>query len=171
MNYKIEAINILLNEDCIINRYYPLIKYKDSLLCLFKKYNVKTRNDCLNVRVDLVDLFKDPRLVNLFCRFLIMYDSDDKKLKGLTRLSVSDDEMKSYKELFLLPGVKETRAKLYYLAGYKTLKDIADSSVKDILDKMADTIKENKLECVLPFEKELRTHIAVAKTFTYYKAE
>ena len=36
-DYKIEAIKVLLNEDCILSRYYPLISCKDILVENLKK--------------------------------------------------------------------------------------------------------------------------------------
>lgn len=32
MNYKVKAVQVLLCEDCVLKRYYPLFPYKNILL-------------------------------------------------------------------------------------------------------------------------------------------
>lgn len=32
LDYRIEGFSLLLNEDCILSRFYPLIPYKEQLL-------------------------------------------------------------------------------------------------------------------------------------------
>jgi len=101
----------------------------------------------------------------LFKRFLVMYDNES-KLKLLNKMTLDADRRRAYQELFLLPGVKETRAELYYLCGYTCMEAIAKSDLEEILNKMAQVIQENKLEAQLPLVKEVKTHIAVAKAYT-----
>lgn len=36
-DYKVEAIDILLNEDCILQRYVPLVPYKHKIIKHLKK--------------------------------------------------------------------------------------------------------------------------------------
>lgn len=167
MNYKIEAIDILLNEDCIIARYYPLIPYKKELLEDLKNRGISTRDACLNSfeQLHLVRIFNDQNLVVLFRRFLSMYEMNQLKQKELKKLDLPEDEKKVFEILYNLPGVKEVRARLYYLAGYRSFKDIANSSLEEILEKLEKTIKENNLDVILPLPKEVKTHIAVSKAF------
>lgn len=47
-DYKIRAIKVLLNEDCILARYYPLIPYKDLLVENLSKMGCYTKSDCVN---------------------------------------------------------------------------------------------------------------------------
>lgn len=65
-----------------------------------------------------------------------------------------------------LPGVKSTRAMLYYKAGLCSLETIARSSVQDIIAKTEHVIKTEYLDLKVPLMKEVRTHIAVARAFT-----
>ena len=44
MNYKIEAIKILLDKECILERYYPLIPFKHNLINRFKKEKIITKD-------------------------------------------------------------------------------------------------------------------------------
>ena len=71
----------------------------------------------------------------------------------------------SFVELYYLPGVKQVRANLYYLAGYKKLDDFINTNEDEVIKKTSETIKKYKLDCIVPLRKEIRTHIAVAKAF------
>ena len=79
--------------------------------------------------------------------------------------------MLAFQELFYLPGVKQTRASLYFYSGYESLASIADADLKDILEKTALTISAHDLPCIVPLPQEVRTHIAVAKAFTKNRNE
>jgi len=163
MNYKIKAIRILLNEDCVLSKYYPLIPFKDRIIAYALENKIITKEECLKANFSLI--FNNDSLSNLFKRFLVMYDNEE-KLKILNKLNLDDDRLQAYKELFLLPGVKQTRAELYYLSGYKNLSAIASSNYEELLNEMKKAIMDNKLEIKLPLVKEVKTHIAVAKAFT-----
>ena len=128
-NYKIEAIIILLKEDCILTGYYPLIQYKESLVCNLKKLGCITKSEMLSDEELQQAGLPDIGLVNLFRRFLTMYDINPSKLKEIGKLDISPEEAEGYLELYHLPGVKSTRASLYYKAGFRSLEDIACSSV------------------------------------------
>lgn len=168
INYKIEVIDILLNEDCILTRYYPLIHYKCTLIINLKKAGCFTKAACQEISDD--DLLKkglpDSELVSLFRKFLAMYDIENAKLKEIASVSTSPEERDSFIELYHLPGVKSTRAKLYYIAGFKTLIDIATSTQEQIISRTSAVIEKGCLELKAPLPKEVRTHIAVAKAFT-----
>ena len=168
VDYKIEAINILLDEGAILSRYFPLIKYKEIVVKNLKERNIRMKSECsllndeelMNLGLENIDN------VNLFKRFLQLYDVDDKKIKALSKLTLSREEKESYQELFLLPGVKETRANLYYLSGIKTLVNLASLNENDIINKTKECIRKNNLILSVPLPKEVRTHIAVAKAIT-----
>jgi len=166
-NYKVEAIKILLNEDCILSRYYPLIPFKNELIEYFLKNEIFNKNDCLNLNNDFFLKIGLPNveMINLFKRFLIMYDKKI-SLKQIKEFANNQDEIKAYCELYMLPGVKKTRALLYYMSGYKSLLDIANSKYEEIIIKTKNTIDIKKLKCIVPLIKEVKTHIAVAKAFT-----
>lgn len=167
-NYKIEAITILLKEDCTLTKFHPLIPYKDSLVRNLKKLGCITKSDCKKLSEEELQQvgLPDTGLINLFRGFLTMYDINPSKLKEISKLDVLPQEADSFRKLYHLPGVKSTRAGLYYKAGFKSLEDIAGSSVVEILEKTAKVIKEENLNLKVPLVKEVKTHIAVARAFT-----
>lgn len=165
MNYKIEAIEILLNEDCILERYHSLIPYKTKLLNNLKKQGYNTKNDCFDLSdAALIKLgLPNKEASALFKRFLVMYDVKDSKLKEIESFDLDKKEAKAIASLYLLPGVKFTRAKLYYDSGYTSLAKIAKAKPEQIIEDTSKTIKTKGLDLKAPFLKEVKTHIAVAK--------
>ena len=65
-----------------------------------------------------------------------------------------------------LPGVKSTRAMLYFKAGFHSLLDIALSSPQEIIAKTENVIRKENLSLKVPLLKEVKTHVAVARAFT-----
>lgn len=173
INYKIEAIDELLKEDCILARMYPLIPYKCALIDYFRMTGCFTKSDCLKIQDDalLSSCLPDIEMVKLFKKFLVMYDIKPQKLKEIDTVCKTTEEAEAFRELYHLPGVKRIRANLYYRSGFRSLKDIASSSLEEIMSKTAETIRNENLNCIVPLEKEIKTHIAVAKAFTYYCAD
>lgn len=70
------------------------------------------------------------------------------------------------RELYQLPGVKSTRATLYFKAGFRSLADIAVSTPQEIIAKTESVIRQENLGLKAPLLKEVKTHIAVARAFT-----
>lgn len=171
MNYGIEAIDILLNQDCILQRYTPLLPYKSILISNLRGRGCFSKEECagLSDEVLLKMGLPDLKTVGLFRDFLVMYDVKPQKLKEIDKICGSDEERVSFKELYLLPGVKSVRAKLYYEAGYKYLKDIALASAEQIIKDTAEVIRQKKADLKVPLLKEVKTHIAVAKAYTNFK--
>ena len=168
MNYKITAINILLNKDCILERYFPLIPFKDELIKRFTQGNIFTKEDAINSDVIVKEVLIEDKLVNLFKLFLNMYEINKTKLREIDKLDLTNEERASFKELYLLPGVKATRAELYYLSSFKSLKDIANKTPEEIINLTTKTIVDNNLPCKAPLYKEASTHVAVAKLMSEY---
>jgi len=167
-DYKIEAIKVLLNEDCILTKYYPLILYKDILVDNLYKMRCYTKSDCMELSDEslLEAGLADIGMVKLFKAFLTLYDINPTKLKEITAFCKESEEIQSFRELYHLPGVKSTRAMLYYKAGFHSLDDIANSSPQEIIAKTESIIREEKLSLKVPLMKEVKTHIAVARAFT-----
>lgn len=69
----------------------------------------------------------------------------------------------------MLPGVKETRANLYYLSRFQSLADISRSTAEEIIQKMVETIKKYNLDYSVALPKEVKTHIAVSKIHSLYR--
>ena len=167
-NYNIDALEYLLDKECLSERYYPLIQYKDVLISLSKQLGYKTKNDIENLSESkLLKIgFQDEEAIKLLHRFLHIYDPNPTKFKEIEKLNLDLERYLSFKELYFLPGVKQTRASLYFYSGYKTLKDIAKGNVDEILENTAKSICKYNLSYIVPLPKEIRTHIAVSKAFT-----
>lgn len=169
-DYKVEAMDILLNEDCILQRYVPLVPYKHDIIKNLKKLGCYTKSDCMKLSdQSLLDIgLADTEMVVLFRNFLTLYDAKPTKLKEINSVCKTPEEIQSFQELYQLPGVKSTRAILYYKAGLRSLETIARSSVQEIIAKTERVIKSEHLDLKVPLMKEVRTHIAVARAFTDY---
>lgn len=167
-NYGIEAFEFLLDKECLSKRYYPLIPLKSELVSQSEKLGYKTKNDIAKLSDCEFAVFglQSEEKIRLMRNFLKLYDPNPQKFKEIEKLDIGEEERFAFRELYCLPGVKYTRASLYYYSGYKSLKDIADADMKEILEKTASAISEYKLSCIVPLPKEVRTHIAVAKAFT-----
>ena len=169
INYRIEFIDILLREECILKRYYPLIPYKRQVIESLLKMGCMTKDECAILSDEKLMEAGLPNTdyVNLFRAFLSMYDYRGKGIKDIMRSEdYCKEELDSLLELMLLPGVKEVRAKLYYSSGFKSINDFANSNVDTILNVVAETIESKKLSQKCPFPKEVRTQLAVARAFT-----
>lgn len=170
MNYRIEAFELLLNENCLMNRYYPLLPYRQILIENLKKINCPTKEDCVALPDETLLGIGLPslELVALFRRFLILYDVSDSKLKEIDLLAANETEAAVFRELYLLPGVKAIRARLYYDAGYRSLGAIASALPEEIIRDTAALINRKGLTLKVPLLKEVRTQIAVAKVLTAF---
>ena len=173
LNYRIEAIKELLNKDCILERYYPLIPIKEKLLDFCMSMNCNTKEECLQLpdEIFLQSGALNQAEINMFRSFLSMYDINNVKLKEIDRLILSVEEATAFKQLYLLPGVKSTRASLYYKAGLKSLLDIANATSQDIIEKTTLAANKYSINCKVPLVKEVKTHIAVSRAFTIYHVD
>lgn len=157
-----------MKEECVPDRYYTLIPYRDRLVNtllaagLLKISEVKRLSDAELVNAGL----PDNRTVALFRRYLTIYEPSPAKIRELESSGRSPEEMEMYRELYDLPGVKATRAELYILSGYDRLEKIAAASAEDIYRDTKETIDRLGLPLKAPLLKEVRTHIASAKAFT-----
>ena len=169
-NYNIEGFAVLLNEDCISERYYPLIPYRDSITCNLAACGCRTKADCQALTdAEVVRCGLPEGLTALFRRFLCLYDCKGKGIKDIPNAEKrSIDEICSLAELMRLPGVKAIRAELYLQCGYKSLIDIAKTDATTMRGRIAECIASKGLSSSLPQPKELRTQIAVAKVLTDY---
>ncbi len=171
MNYKIEAIDFLLNEECILQRFYPLIQYKKLLMQNFLNNGYLSKEACLSLSDDvLIQMgLPDVDMANLFCSFLCMYDVKTSKMKEIVKVCKNEEEKILFQQLYLLPGVKAVRARLYASANYTDLFKIAVASPQQIISDTEKVITQNGLNIKVPLLKEVRTHIAVARMLTEYK--
>ena len=167
-DYPIESLNILLNEDCLSDRFHPLIRIREDLIAGLKRFGCVTKSDAARMSDDeLAEILQhDQTTVQLFRRFLTIYDPKPQKFKEIAKLTSDPAELAAYTELYHLPGVGSTRAYLYYHSGYKTLQDFLNTTVEEVLSKTAMTISSKGLTCIVPLPREVRTHIAVARAFS-----
>lgn len=167
-NYSIEALRVLLNEDCLLGRYFPLIGSKEALIAgltglgCVKKDDIAAITDDVLLSVGL----PDRNAVSLFRRFLTLYDVRPEKMREIPGITYDLTKQAAYRELYLLPGVKATRAELYRLSGYSSLYEIAKTNVEEVQTRTSRAIDIHHLPYAVPLPKEIRTHIAVAKAFT-----
>lgn len=167
-DYKTEAIPCLLKEDCILARFYPLIPFKATLCENLLKMHCERKSDCaaLPDGALLEAGLPDRETVQLFRAFLALYDVKPAKLREIPAVCQNEEEQLAFRELYHLPGVKSTRAGLYWRAGYKTLADIAAASPEGLIADTGRIIREENLPMKAPLMKEAKTHIAVARAFT-----
>ena len=129
----------------------------------------KTKNDAVALTdTDFAEIgLTDAGCVHLFRRFLTLYDPNTQKFREIEKMTADPDERQAYTELYYLPGVKQTRASLYYKAGYRSLRDFVNTTPEEVRVRTAHVISECGLSCIVPLPKEIRTHIAVAKAFLW----
>lgn len=170
MDYKIEAIRVLLNEDCVLQRYFPLIRYKEALVQNLSANGFRTKSDCVVLSdEDLIAMgLPNSELAALFRGFLTLYDAKASKFRDIANFAENEAEAAAFHKLYLLPGVKAVRAKLYRDAGYRTLDQIASASPEQIIRDTSSFILQRGLDLKSPLPKEVRTHIAVATALTVY---
>lgn len=162
-NYPIEALEVLLNKDCLSARYYPLVLHRDRILSRLLAMGCRTRLDAAALPdAAFEEIGLDAGMVR---RFLAMYEPNPQKFREIPKLTSDPEEQAVFRELYCLPGVKFIRASLYYRAGYKSLSDFAETTPEEVLERTAYVIKRDGLSCIVPLPKEVRTHIAVAKAF------
>lgn len=168
-DYSIEALEILLDRECLPERYYPLLQYRDVLMTGLRALRCKTKGDAAALTdMDLAQIgLTDAECVHLFRRFLTLYDPNTQKFREIEKMTADPDERQAYTELYYLPGVKQTRASLYYRAGYRSLRDFVNTTPEEVRVRTAQVISERGLSCIVPLPKEIRTHIAVAKAFLW----
>ncbi len=171
-NYRVEDMDILLNQDGILKRYYPLITYKRILIENLLKRGLLTKDDCKSLTdSELLQVgLPDQDMAQLFRSFLTLYDYKGKGIKDIPNIEAKSDAIvDALLELMHLPGVKSIRAEVYYQCGFKSLHDFTLFSAEQMKDIITDTITRELLPYSPPALKELRTQIAVAKVFTTYE--
>lgn len=166
-NYEVDAIPILLRENCVPEGYEPLILYKQQLTDRCKAMGCKRKSDCLGLEDEalLSAGLPDMELVGLFRRFLRLYDPDQKRQKEIRKLKKAPEETEALLELMLLPGVDSARAQLYYGAGFRSVAEIAGQKPEEIRKRAKQWAGEQNLSWKIPQIKELRIQIAVANAF------
>ena len=167
-DYRIEALDVLLDRDCLMERYFPLIPYRDALIRGLRRLGCVTKNDAAALPDGCFSEMglQDGAQIALLRRFFTPYDPKPAKFRELDALSADPAETAVLREFYFLPGVRFIRADLYYRAGYRSLRELALSSPEEVRRRTAEAIHRDGLSCIVPLPKEARTHIAVAGAFT-----
>lgn len=169
-NYPLDALPLLLEKDVLLARYHALMPYREALLLGLRELGCKRKNDVLALSdMGIIKAGLPDALVPLFRRFLTLYDPAPQKFREISKVTSDPGEASAFRELYHLPGVRHTRAELYFRAGFRSLYDIASVTPEELLEKTARVISEQALPYAVPLPKEARTHVAVAKAFTYTK--
>ena len=77
-------------------------------------------------------------------------------MKEIDTLCKEPDKARFLRELYYLPGVRYTRANLYYRSGIRTLMDFAASQPEEIIAKTEELIRKENLDLKAPLMKEVK---------------
>ena len=167
-DYPIAALKLLLDRACISDRYASLVPLCERLCAALAALGCRTKSDAaaLSEQQLLQAGLPDGQSAALFRRMLSMYDPDPHKFGEIGKVARDPEERSAFEALYHLPGVKAVRASLYYQAGYRTLADVANTTVEEVQSRTSEVIRSRGLCCTVPLPKEIRTHVAVARAFT-----
>ena len=91
-------------------------------------------------------------------------EKSEQEMSKILQISVPEvQQLIGLCQLMRLPGVKDTRASLYYDAGLRSLKEFREASYEEIREKIATYLLNTQSEKSMPLKKELLTQIAVSK--------
>lgn len=160
-NYFMEDLISSLERDIVMERYYPLIDYKEELSAILKKNGAVRKNQVSEEVMEEIRNMFGESVSRLFSRFIHIYDFNESKLreiKGYTGKSGYDE----LAGLLRLPGVRLLRAELYLKSGV-TLSVLAKKSTEEIRDMVDGYIQREKRSEIVPKPKEVNCHREVAK--------
>lgn len=150
-----------LKRDVVMERYYPLINYKEELTMILNKVGVVRKDQVSESVIENIEKALGKDISNCFARFIHIYDFNKTKLKDIKDY-VGTKEYDGLASLLRLPGVRLLRAKLYYNSGV-TLEVLTNESTEDIRTMISEYIKREKREEIVPKQKEINCHKEVAK--------
>ena len=160
-NYYINDLISSLKRDVVMERYYPLINYKEELIAILNKAGVLRKNQVSKDVIEDIEKKLGKDISRSFARYVHIYDFNKSKLSDI-KDSVGKKEYDSLAGLLRLPGVRVLRAKLYYNSGI-TLEILAEKSTDDIRTMVNDYIKRENRKEIVPQLKEVNCHREVAK--------
>ena len=160
-NYYVKDLISSLKKDVVMDRYYPLINYKEELTSILNKYRIDRKDQISKTIIEDIKKTLGDDISSIFVRYIHIYDFNKTKLNDIKDY-VGTKEYDSLAELLRLPGVRALRALLYYNSGV-TLKVLAKKSTEEIHDMVSKYIvRENRKE-IIPQPKEVNCHREVAK--------
>ena len=208
-NIKIKDMDIILNKNTTLSRFYPLIPLKNTIIERLLKSGTLLKSqydeiydsdideirritgmsegvdECFHSALHLHDFknrsiseFKsiNPDIIsavraNGYNKTLdIIKLASEKSINEMAELlnisNVDTQRLCAMCHLMRLPGVKDTRASLYYDSGLRSLDDFASSTTDKILEKVSDYIAKSKCGKSVPQRKEIETQIAVSRVLS-----
>ena len=159
-NYYMNDMINSLKRDSVMERYYPLIDYKEELNLILNKAGAIRKEQVSDMVIRDICMQLGSDVSKLFARFIHAYDFNKSKLREI-KSYVGTKEYDTLAGLLRLPGVRILRAELYLNSGV-TLEVLAEKSTDDVRNMVHDYIqRENRLE-IVPQPKEVNCHREVA---------
>ena len=159
-NYYMDDLIASLERDIVMERYYPLIPYKEELTAILNKDGVVRKDQVSDAVIEDIRIKLGEAVSGLFARFIHIYDFHESKLREIKDY-VGRKEYNDLSDLLRLPGVRLLRAKLYFHSGV-TLEALAEKSTEDIRDMVRDYIQRENRSEIVPQPKEVNCHRATA---------
>lgn len=160
-NYFVEDLIVSLERDIVMERYYPLIDYKDELTAILNKAGVVRKDQVSDAVTDDIRMILGNVVSGLFGRYIHIYDFKKSKLREIKDY-IGTKEYDAIADLLRLPGVRLLRAELYFNSGV-TLEVLAKKATEDIRNMVCDYIQRENRSEIIPQPKEVNCHRAVAK--------
>lgn len=166
-NFYLDDLLQSLREETTMERYWPLIAYREDLLSFLKEQGIIFRDDVTGDIIEKISHSFGDEAARLFVRFIHIYDFNKSKLREIKQYS-GTEQYAPLSDLLRLPGVRILRAELYYNSGV-TLEILANEPTAVIRDRIGKYIqRENRTETV-PFVKEVNCHKEVAKMILHIR--
>lgn len=166
-NFYMEDLLLSLREETTMERYCPLIPYRENLLCFLKAQGVIFRDDITDDIMEKIGDSFGAEAARLFARFIHIYDFNKAKLREIRQYS-GTEQYALLSQLLRLPGVRILRAELYYNSGI-TLETLANESAAVIRDRIGQYIRREHRPETVPFAKEVNCHREVAKMILHIR--
>ena len=160
-NYFVNDLINSLKKDVVMERYYPLIDFKEELITILNKTGVVRKNDVSETVIEDIKRELGKNISSIFTRYIHIYDFNKSKLNDIKDY-VGTKEYDGLAGLLRLPGIRVLRALLYYNSGV-TLKMLATKSTEDIRSMVSDYIERENRQEIIPQPKEVNCHREVAK--------
>ena len=160
-NYFMDDLISSLKKDVVMERYYPLIEYKEDLLAILNKAGIVRKKQVSESLIENISEVLGKDVSARFARFIHIYDFNKAKL-GDIKDYVGMKEYDDLAGLLRLPGVRALRAKLYFNSGI-TLEVLVEKTTEDIRTMIGDYIRREKRKEIVPQPKEVNCQREVAK--------
>ncbi len=160
-NYYMDDLINSLEKDIVMERYFPLIPYKEELTNIMNKAGAVRKDQISDAVIEDIRMMLGDDISRLFARFIHIYDFNKSKLREI-KGCLGTKDYDSLSALLRLPGVRCLRAELYFGSGV-TLEVLAEKSTEDIRNMVGDYIKRENRSEIIPQPKEVNCHRAVAK--------